>query len=48
MAASLDYEVHHYAQDRNLQQLGVWPVDLDDKSKYWVMYVLSLSSLPPT
>ncbi|KAH7033212.1 Alpha/Beta hydrolase protein [Microdochium trichocladiopsis] len=39
MASSLAYKVHHYAPDKDLQQVGVWPLDLDDKSKYWVIYI---------
>ncbi|KAJ1329544.1 kynurenine formamidase [Microdochium nivale] len=39
MASTLDYKVHHYASERDLQQVGVWSIDLDDKSKYWVIYI---------
>ncbi|KXJ93058.1 Alpha/Beta hydrolase protein [Microdochium bolleyi] len=39
MASSLAYKVHHYAPERDLQQVGVWPVDLEDKSKYWIIYI---------
>lgn len=37
MAASLKYSVHQYAEENELQRLGVWEVDIEDKSKYWVM-----------
>ena len=37
MAASLKYSVHQYGDENDLQRLGVWDVDLEDRSKYWIM-----------
>ncbi|KAH9904844.1 alpha/beta-hydrolase [Xylariomycetidae sp. FL2044] len=39
MASSLRYTLHHYGSDHELQRLGVWDLDVADKSKYWVIYI---------
>ena len=37
MAASLKYSAHLYGSKNDLQRLGVWDVDVEDTSKYWIM-----------
>ncbi|RYP48959.1 hypothetical protein DL768_005231 [Monosporascus sp. mg162] len=39
MAGSLDYSVHQYGTENYLQRLGVWGVDFESKSKYWIIYI---------
>ncbi|CAJ2507666.1 Uu.00g088520.m01.CDS01 [Anthostomella pinea] len=39
MASSLKYTLHHYGEENELQRLGVWEVDIADKSKYWIIYI---------
>ncbi|KAI2623129.1 alpha/beta-hydrolase [Hypoxylon sp. NC1633] len=38
MADSLKYEVHQYGE-HELQRVGVWDLDSEDKTKYWIIYI---------
>ncbi|KAI1503582.1 hypothetical protein F5X99DRAFT_406895 [Biscogniauxia marginata] len=39
MASSLKYTLHQYGTENDLQRVGVWDVDIADKSKYWIIYI---------
>ncbi|EFX06031.1 hypothetical protein CMQ_4100 [Grosmannia clavigera kw1407] len=39
MAEKLQYAVHQYGSQHELQRLGVWEVDTKDTTKPWVVYI---------